>query len=630
MSDFDWIEQHDMNPWEIYDAIVFDIEPTEEDLIKYVRMALSTHEIENRVSWDTNFPLGRYGVKHYINLFREEGFLYLRISSDGSLLTGTNEDYLVYSHVIYYSDLAGNQLTESEDDGLDWIRNTIPYLSFYDVKKNQTYGVKMYEPLFKALDSCEEVVSHYQDSVTVEVLDIDYLSRSNIYCDPDDDDRKEVITLYLKFIDNDNIRIGTFWVMEEMVDLYPIDYNLNESGDDWDWVRETPLNPWDMYDSIDFDIEPTDEDVNHYIELALETRKITNRSAWGTGRKFDINEIKSYSRNEDCELTIDEHGALIYGLKEYVKHIVNKIKYSELKQNTITESDDDGLDWIREIDPRPRIEVGRDYDVHNDYIYEFLEAVELSGLDIRWNSGDQPTTHYPIEDDRGSTVINIGNDHRLSYWSDYGNRDRTNLIKWPNIDHTITESDDFDWIRDTNPEDIDTITFFQQGKCYYMGKLINKDLGCIKFEKYDPKDTAHSYEDGRGLLTFGAHLFSPLFIEEMLKEKNLTLFDLETEENINLMESDEMDWIRNTEIPIQPGIVYTSKNIETLKYILQLIEDKFPKATWMSGSKPTKFFPDPITLRVGEELYIFFNTVQLIYFGSKYNKDDEDFVLIEL
>jgi hypothetical protein len=966
MSDFDWIEQHDINPWLEYDAILFDIEPTEEDANKYINMALQTLEFGNKGAWEASLSSDS---EYLINLFREWGSSYIRITEFDNLLQGYNPSYLIDNNVIKYSELVGNQLTESEDE-LDWIREITPWVPFQQAEIDKLYGIKKNDLLLQVLRDCESGQRIYYDSVSVEVLDKDELRHKDVHCGSGNEDM--VLTLNLRFYGQDTKSLGVFWVTEDMVTLHQlydnltesdewewareiptidlsegvyyidlegltpnercdvqqalldvgcswlngnnlksfnyeyiaytvyngilytsvtdyktwsrreIDHNyiggksllnnkINESEDEWEWareipdsipfnelendkkykyvpnqnfygavkscgmgdrisdwityvkvmitlydesekipyndiychhkrqdrvshvvlriyddegnnirfavtedmgefyplsektlkdllkldlnesedelnwIRETPLNPWYDYDSIDFDIEPTDEDVNHYIELALQTREISNRGAWGSGRKFDIISIKDYARDGDCQLVINQWGEMTYGPKRFVE--TNKrIKYSELKQNTITESEDglewirdinpmvpkigsryvmstndlndflaqvelehgdsvtwssgdkptkwspdvfgqwisvvlrpnkdnsggslkfswvidinelpkgtiewphpgiinesedDGLEWIREVDPRPRIELGRSYDVHNDYVWEFLETAELSNINIRWSTGRQPTEFYPeLDHRRGSTVINIDIHPRvdgqglLTYWSNYGDRDTTHLIEWPHP-RTINESEDLDWIINTNPEDIDTISFFQEGKCYYMGKLINKDLGCIKFEKYDPKDTAHSYEDGRGILQFGTYWYSPKFIEEMLKEKNITLYDLETKENIsNLMESEDLDWIINTEIPIQPGTMYRSSDEQTLREILQLIEDKFPKAKWMSGVKPTKFFPslDDYAGRRRTPTIVFQDDYMMYFFvdDSLLDGDELNYQLIEL
>lgn len=50
-NDFDWIEQHEINPWYHYDYLMFDVEPTEEELRKYINMALKTKPISNHFIW---------------------------------------------------------------------------------------------------------------------------------------------------------------------------------------------------------------------------------------------------------------------------------------------------------------------------------------------------------------------------------------------------------------------------------------------------------------------------------------------------------------------------------------------------------------------------------------------------
>jgi hypothetical protein len=66
---------------------------------------------------------------------------------------------------------------------------------------------------------------------------------------------------------------------------------IKEEINDFEWT-EGPINPWLEYDGIVFDIEPTREDVNMYIEQCLNTRKVANASEWTEDiREKDIEEI---------------------------------------------------------------------------------------------------------------------------------------------------------------------------------------------------------------------------------------------------------------------------------------------------------------------------------------------------
>ncbi len=94
---------------------------------------------------------------------------------------------------------------------------------------------------------------------------------------------------------------------------------IKEEINDFDFITNEPINPWLIYDGIVFDITPSEEDVNHYIELALNTRKdISNDDVWEIGRKFDVNSIIRYQQR--------------YGTSVLVIHIGNKqLSYSDSK-----------------------------------------------------------------------------------------------------------------------------------------------------------------------------------------------------------------------------------------------------------------------------------------------------------
>jgi hypothetical protein len=122
---------------------------------------------------------------------------------------------------------------------------------------------------------------------------------------------------------------------------------LKETND-FDWMRE-PINPWLEYDGIIFNIEPTREDVNMYIEMSLNNKKIGNADAWETGRERDIVQIIDYQKDTgEAVLAINHDGYLTFGDKAEYYGGRNLIRYSQLiEQEPLTESDDFG--WIDDI-----------------------------------------------------------------------------------------------------------------------------------------------------------------------------------------------------------------------------------------------------------------------------------------
>lgn len=133
---------------------------------------------------------------------------------------------------------------------------------------------------------------------------------------------------------------------------------LRES-DEWDWIRDEVINPWVEYDGINFDAKPTKEEVNTYIELALNSRRVDNRKAWLSGRTRDINLIINLIQTKKrAFLVLGPDNILSYvSDMKYFPSTGNKkpkvIKYSQLKEPKTNINEDAEWDWIREIPSNP-------------------------------------------------------------------------------------------------------------------------------------------------------------------------------------------------------------------------------------------------------------------------------------
>ena len=117
----------------------------------------------------------------------------------------------------------------------------------------------------------------------------------------------------------------------------------DETG--FEWTNEE-INPWYDYNAIIFDTIPTAEDVNQYIEMALNTQNIKNREAWQTGREHDLDRIIRYSKSSGGAVLSLLDDELSYADKEYwvysgYQHYQKPIKYSQLKGNNLTESNNE-------------------------------------------------------------------------------------------------------------------------------------------------------------------------------------------------------------------------------------------------------------------------------------------------
>ena len=97
---------------------------------------------------------------------------------------------------------------------------------------------------------------------------------------------------------------------------------LKESEFDWfNDFGDFGVDPWLEYDVIMFDVTPSRDKVNEYIEMALTTRKPANDDSWETGREDDIDSIIGYQDSDGvCYLAIDGYHNLGYGTRlDYFK-----------------------------------------------------------------------------------------------------------------------------------------------------------------------------------------------------------------------------------------------------------------------------------------------------------------------
>lgn len=128
--------------------------------------------------------------------------------------------------------------------------------------------------------------------------------------------------------------------------------DLNEDVDkDFDWIEEIPVNPFYLYDGIKFDVMPTENEVNEYIEMALDTGKVKNSRIWERNREVDIRHIiRSIKEYGHCFLEINkDSSSLQYGTYEYGQH--DYIKFSKLKSGEMNESND--INWIQDVPVNP-------------------------------------------------------------------------------------------------------------------------------------------------------------------------------------------------------------------------------------------------------------------------------------
>ena len=133
-----------------------------------------------------------------------------------------------------------NENIEEEDNSLDWIINTDPNvpIPFGSIEEHTTYRAEPTEVLLQAIEACNGDTHMYNNIETAYVIEIIYDMRYDQYfCDSDRSD--EVIGLSLQFYGDDGSLSGSFWVTDDMVNLYEHYGKLTENTEDeWAWAKE--------------------------------------------------------------------------------------------------------------------------------------------------------------------------------------------------------------------------------------------------------------------------------------------------------------------------------------------------------------------------------------------------------
>jgi hypothetical protein len=185
------------------------------------------------------------------------------------------------------------KIIKEEMDDFDWIKDikADPFIGYFDAGYESVgFIVKTIEENMKAQEMLFELGYDWRINLVMtarfknKTKSFKYLNEGH----PS-----------MLWVENDKIILhSSVDHIEEVLDTdividnpFENDLNINESTDEWDWI-EGPLNPWHEYDVIIFDIEPTREDVDMYIEMALESRYVNNANEWTEDvRNDDINKI---------------------------------------------------------------------------------------------------------------------------------------------------------------------------------------------------------------------------------------------------------------------------------------------------------------------------------------------------
>lgn len=226
-DEWGWVDEISTNPFALNLSVVFFDKKLTEKEAGYIADLIddagvySTEERESVINSLVKYSPGGY-IKSYIN---KEGVKRAGYGDNKSLF----EDYK-WRNIL--KSLEGKQYVEfmvtdilpktniTESDDWDWVRDTTPWISFEDAQIGEVYNIETDGVLLNALNACGDYDGMYYDSVSAEVMEKDRsIEYANIYCGSENYDK--VISLMLEFIDEHGDRIGTFWVTEDMVTLYP-------------------------------------------------------------------------------------------------------------------------------------------------------------------------------------------------------------------------------------------------------------------------------------------------------------------------------------------------------------------------------------------------------------------------
>jgi len=235
--------------------------------------------------------------------------------------------------------------------------------------------------------------------------------------------------------------------------------------EDFDWANNTLINPWELgYDLVFFDKVPTRKDVEDLIEMALTSHNLNghNKKAWSNTdthntiiRKI-INRANLSNRGVYLILTEDK---LLWGSGPS-KEEYNKINYSNLIETNLMESDDE---WAWAKGPiNPWLEYdGIIFDIEptraevNEYIEMALrtrdDIVNKGSWTIRREVDINSIINYQKK--YNSSILGVDNTSSLAYSYDDRYFRNRNLIRYSQLIgmEPLMESDDLDWIRDTQP-----------------------------------------------------------------------------------------------------------------------------------------------------------------------------------
>jgi hypothetical protein len=486
---------------------------------------------------------------------------------------------------IYFEDSDGeieDNRNLNESDDFDWIRDVEPNISFYNVRVDEKYNVELTDEFYNALNQCFDGLEPYElmgykRTTNVRVISKRMMKHTDVYCYSENNN--EVISLHLEFYNDNGTNIADhFWVTEEMVNLSPRVTDLNES-DDMDWIKDVNIS--------DYLEPPYFKSMKEY-GLSEKEYEPTLSRVFSQPVTIDDGSVYNKHGNIIYYENSDNQGNRIYYEKSYGYWY--KIEYDN-QGNKIYYEDSDGYWWKYE------------YDNQGNKIY--------------------------FEDSDG-------------YWKRYEYDNQGNRIYFEDSDgeiednRNINESDDMDWIKGVDIVNHIEMPYFKNMKEYglsekeyelVLSKVFNQPVNIqgVYNDNYVYDNQYHKlyqessngfwvrYEyDKQGYITYHGDS-TGYWVKYGYDYHGNEIYyedsDGYIEDNRNINESDELDWIRG--VDINPPYFKNTKEYG-------LSPDDYE-------STLSKIFNQPVTIRGN---YVYNNRGDIIYYennnGFWYKKEYDD------
>jgi hypothetical protein len=177
-----------------------------------------------------------------------------------------------------------------EFDEFDWIRDVPSTVRFDDLKVGGIYRVVLTDNFKRAVVNCgDDIQSPLFKADRVFVKEVARSWYNSIYCKDINNNLDHLVTSYsLKFYQGTRY-IGDFYVVEDMIDFYPIEGTTINESDGLDWIRSVSEPP----------------KLKDYLQNVVDGDKLVLRGDVVNGRTYE----KSWVN--DFEVTIGDVGSIV-------------------------------------------------------------------------------------------------------------------------------------------------------------------------------------------------------------------------------------------------------------------------------------------------------------------------------